>query len=201
MCAAARPPAEPAVLEIDARGGTLPGGNGRYEKFLGDLAGLYRDGAAFERALAEHDGGPVYWVESSAVDEGPGALTIGLSVVLPGRIGDEFAMTRGHLHERSECAELYYGVTGSGVMLLETVEGESRALPITPGTAVHVPGGWIHRSVNVGDDTLTTLFCYETSAGQDYGIIEQAGGMSRLVVADGAGWTTRPNPDHRGYRA
>jgi glucose-6-phosphate isomerase len=44
------------------------------------------------------------------------------------------------------------------------------------------------------------LFCYGADAGQDYGIIERAGGMQQLVVATpGGGWETRPNPRHRGY--
>ena len=201
MCAAARP-AEPPVLSPDWLRGTLEGGSERYEKRLADLADVYRDRAAFEEALSRDEGDPVYWVESSTPDEGRGALTVGLSVLKPGRIGDEFAMTRGHLHAQSEFAELYYGLAGSGVMLLETVDGESRALPISAGVAVHVPGGWVHRSVNVGDDLLVTLFAYNTEAGQDYGIIERAGGMQQLVVSDGAGgWSTRPNPEHGGYGA
>jgi glucose-6-phosphate isomerase len=66
---------------------------------------------------------------------------------------------------------------------------------------VHVPGYWVHRSVNVGDDPFVTLFCYAADAGQNYGLIADAGGMAQLVVVDGnGGWTTRPNPDHIGYR-
>ncbi|SDO40973.1 glucose-6-phosphate isomerase [Microbacterium sp. ru370.1] len=200
MCAAARP-AEPARLTVDAARGLLDGRSERYEKHLGDLAGVYRDEAAYASALDRDTGEPVYWVESSTPETGRGALTIGLSVLQPGRIGDEYAMTRGHLHAQSEFAELYYGLAGSGVMLLESVDGDARAVPITPGVAVHVPGGWVHRSVNVGDDTLVTLFAYATEAGQDYGLIADAGGMRQLVVADGTGWTTRANPDHGGYRA
>lgn len=200
MCAAARP-AEPARLTVDAARGLLDGSSERYEKHLGDLAGVYRDEAAFAAALDRDTGDPVYWVESSTPETGRGALTIGLSVLQPGRIGDEYAMTRGHLHAQSEFAELYYGLAGSGVMLLESVDGDARAVPIAPGVAVHVPGGWVHRSVNVGDDTLVTLFAYATEAGQDYGLIADAGGMQQLVVADGTGWTTRVNPDHGGYRA
>lgn len=201
MCAAARP-AEPAALTVETLAGALTGPTERYEKHLADLQGLYRDSAAFDAALAADDGAPVYWVDGSTPDTGRGALTIGLSVLRPGRIGDEYAMTRGHLHAQAEFAELYFGIAGSGIMLLDSVDGESRAVPITPGVAVHVPGGWVHRSVNVGDDLLVTLFAYATEAGQDYGIIERAGGMSQLVVADdGGGWTTRPNPDHGGYRA
>lgn len=200
MCAAARPTAEPASLDVDLALAALRGPSERYEKHLTDLAGLYRDDDAFTAAVATDDGRPVYWVDSSTVERGDGALTIGLSVLRPGRVGDEYAMTRGHLHARPEFAELYYGLAGSGVMLLDSLDGESRALTIEPGTVVHVPGGWIHRSVNVGDETLVTLFCYATEAGQDYGIIEEAGGMRHLVVADDAGWATRPNPDHKGYR-
>ncbi|ALX65764.1 glucose-6-phosphate isomerase family protein [Microbacterium sp. XT11] len=195
-------PAEPVVLRVDADRGLFDGSSERYEKRLADLRGIYRSDAAFEAALAADDGEPVYWVESSTPDTGRGALTVGLSVLRPGRIGDEFAMTRGHLHAQSEFAELYHGISGSGVMLLDSVTGESRALPIGPGISVHVPGGWVHRSVNVGTDLLVTVFAYATEAGQDYGIIERAGGMSTLVVDDGdGGWTTRPNPDHGGYRA
>ena len=203
MCAAARP-AEPAALTVDPLSGTFAGTAERYEKHLADLEGLYRDGEAFALALSEDGGAPAYWVDSSTPEGGRGALTIGLSVLRPGRIGDEFAMTRGHLHAQPEFAELYYGVSGRGVMLLESVDGEARAVPISPGVAVHVPGGWVHRSVNVGDDLLVTVFAYATEAGQDYGIIERAGGMKQLVVVadgDGAGWTTRLNPDHGGYRA
>ena len=84
-------------------------------------------------------------------------------------------------------------------MLLETTDGQTRALDIEPGVAVHVPGHWVHRSVNVGDEPLSTLFCYATNAGQDYQLIADAGGMRKLVVADGGGWAMRDNPDHRGY--
>lgn len=192
---------EPFRLEPDALLGALAGGNERYEKRLAELRGLYRDDAAFDSALASDDDTPVYWVESSAPDDAPGSLTIGVSVLRPGRIGDEFAMTRGHIHEQHSAAELYYGLSGRGVMLMETIDGRTSAVEITPGVAVHVPGHWIHRSVNIGDENFTTLFCYPTDAGQDYEIIRRAGGMAKLVVPSDSepGWTLRDNPDHTPY--
>jgi glucose-6-phosphate isomerase len=109
-------------------------------------------------------------------------------------------VTRGHLHAKADRAELYYCLSGAGVMLLETLDGRSEALPMGPGDAVHVPGHWVHRSVNVGDEPFVTLFCYGADAGQDYELIARAGGMASLVVGDDAGgWATRPNPDHVGY--
>lgn len=191
----------PISMTILAGAGRLEGSNERYEKKLADLVGLYRDGDAFAARLGQDDGSPVYWVESSRTEPGPGGLITGISVLEPGRIGDEYAMTRGHLHATSDRAELYVGLAGRGVLLMESLDGRSEAVEIIPGTAIYVPGHWVHRSINVGTERLATLFCYPADAGQDYSIIERAGGMASLVVADADGYRVRPNPDHRGYRA
>lgn len=193
--------AEPVKLTIKVEAGSLGGSSGRYEKHLPDLAGAYRDQEAYDQALAAHDGRPVYWVESSDTESRSGGLITGISVLEPGRIGHEFAMTRGHIHAAHEFAELYVALAGHGVMLLETVAGDSRAVELVAGEAVYVPGHWLHRSINVGEDRFVTLFCYGSEAGQDYGIIERAGGMKTLVVAAASGWATCPNPDHVGYSA
>ncbi|UOQ57874.1 cupin domain-containing protein [Leucobacter allii] len=191
----------PAQLVVSSDG-TLTGNNGIYSKHLGDMRGVYRDSAAYDAAVvAQGADALVYRVESQ--DHGPhsGALTIGTSRLLPGRYGEEFAVTRGHLHEVSDRAELYYCLSGRGVMLLDTIDGRSEAVELTPGSAVNVPGEWVHRSVNVGDEPFVTLFTYATDAGQDYQLIADAGGMRRIVVTDGAGgWTLRENADHVGYR-
>ncbi|MEV0291609.1 glucose-6-phosphate isomerase family protein [Kribbella sp. NPDC050820] len=192
----------PAALSIGSDG-TMVGRSAGYQKRLGDLAGTYRDEGAYQTALADHGADRiVYSVEESRVADGPGALIIGTSTLLPGRIGDEFALTRGHLHAIADRAELYHCLSGTGVMVLETIDGASQVVALRPGDALHVPGHWLHRSVNVGQEPFVTLFCYSADAGQDYGIIADAGGMATLVVDDGAGgWTTRRNPNHRGYQA
>ena len=191
----------PVLLEISPEGG-IEGRSRRYEKRLGDMAGVYRDDAAWRAAVADRGADElIYWVDDQRYQEGPGALIVGTSTLLPGRYGDEFAVTRGHLHAVADRAELYHCLSGRGVMLLETLAGRSTAIELTPGRAVNVPGHWIHRSVNVGDEPFVTLFCYAADAGQDYGVISDAGGMKNLVVADGAGWALAPNPDHTGYAA
>ena len=191
---------EPGMLALGLDG-VMDGATSSYEKRLGDMAGVYRDDEAYRRALAERGADfLVYRVEEHRNATGAGALIIGTSTLQPGRYGDEFAVTRGHLHAKADRAELYYCLSGAGVMLLETLDGRSEAFPLRAGQAVHVPGHWVHRSVNVGDEPFVTLFCYGADAGQDYELIARAGGMSSLVVADGTGaWSTRPNPDHVGY--
>lgn len=189
----------PVPLVLQPTDGMLGGSNGRYEKRLPDLIGMYRDGDAFAALLEADRGDPVYWVESSHTEDGPGGLITGISVLEPGKVGAEFAMTRGHLHAISDRSELYVGLSGYGVMLLETVDGQSSVVELSAGRAVYVPGNWVHRSVNVGDERFVTLFCYAADAGQDYSIIERAGGMKQLIVERDGHWRAISNPDHRGY--
>jgi glucose-6-phosphate isomerase len=193
---------DPGLLGV-GRDGVITGATSAYEKRLGDMSGVYRDDEAFSAALAENGADfLVYRVEEHRNGDGPGALIIGTSTLQPGRYGDEFAVTRGHLHAKADRAELYYCLSGTGVMLLETLDGRTETYPMSAGEAVHVPGHWVHRSVNTGDEPFVTLFCYGADAGQDYELIRRAGGMKSLVVSDEArGWSTRPNPDHVGYTA
>jgi glucose-6-phosphate isomerase len=95
-------PVPPVILTPRPDEGRLEGGNARYEKRLADLAGVYRDQTAYRAVLGADDGAPVYWVESSTTENGPGGLITGISVLEPGRVGDEYAMTRGHLHAISD---------------------------------------------------------------------------------------------------
>ncbi len=192
---------EPGLMTISPDG-AMQGRTGSYDKRLADLDGVYRDAAAHAAHVERHGGDHlVYRVEVNLVAEGEGALVVGTSTLLPGVVGEEFAVTRGHLHARADRAELYHCLSGHGVMLLETLAGDSRAVEMRAGQAVHVPGHWVHRSVNVGTEPFVSLFCYAEDAGQDYGLIAAAGGMRQLVTTDGrGGWTTRENPDHTGYR-
>ena len=102
----------PAKLAVFPNG-ELAGNNDIYTKHLADMTGVYRDSAAYDAAVAEHGGEElVYRVESQSYGPHSGALTIGTSTLLPGRYGDEFAVTRGHLHAVSDRAELYYCLSG-----------------------------------------------------------------------------------------
>jgi glucose-6-phosphate isomerase, archaeal len=188
---------EPIVITIDAASGIGSGFSGRYAKTMGDLTKVYRDEQAFLALAKESRDDVAYEVFATPPQEQAGELIVGTSVVYPGQVGDEFFMTRGHIHQIHGRAEMYYCLSGHGVMLLESLDGEVNALEMRTGQVVYVPGGWIHRSVNVGSGTLVTLFTYAADAGQDYTIIERSNGMAKLVVNDGqGGWCLRDNPDY-----
>lgn len=191
---------EPGALTL-TRDGSMRGRTAGYQKSLGDMAGVYRDQQDYRRQLAERGGQDlVYSVAEHRAGAGPGAQIVGTSTLLPGEYGQEFAVTRGHLHAIADRAELYHCLSGHGVMLLETLEGESRVVELVAGQAVHIPGHWVHRSVNVGSRAFVTLFCYAADAGQNYDLISRAGGMANLIVRDGDSWKAVPNPDHTGYQ-
>ena len=191
-------PIPPAAVSVDPSTGRMVGATRHYEKRFQDLSGLYADEAAYAAMLPALSDVVVYEVWEHRASDAPGDLVVGTSVMRPGRVGDEFFFTRGHQHQVEDRSEVYHCQAGTGVMLMEHPGGEVRALPMAPRTIVYVPPHWIHRSVNTGTDTLVTVFCYAADAGQDYAIIERAGGMRARVLSDGAGgWKLANNPGWR----
>ncbi|KQT42971.1 glucose-6-phosphate isomerase [Aureimonas sp. Leaf454] len=186
---------EPGVFTVDIDAGELKGAATRYRKTLGDLASLYEDDAAFARLLAER--GPdavMYEVTDHKPSADPGDIIIGVTRMAPGKVGREYFLTRGHIHAKADRPEMYYGESGTGLMLLESPDGEVRIVEMRPRVVCYVPPFWIHRSVNVGSDDLVMTFAYPADSGQDYDIIARSGGMRRRIVDDGAGgWTAIDN--------
>ncbi|MDR2670810.1 MAG: cupin domain-containing protein [Oscillospiraceae bacterium] len=152
---------------------------------LSQMRGMYSDGAAFEALLAKEDPLVYEFYELGAPDR-PGGLAFGTSVTYPGRVGREYFMTKGHFHTILDTAEVYYCLSGQGVMLMENPEGDVTQAPLTPGQAVYVPGRFAHRSVNTGDTPLVTFFVFRGDAGHDYGTIEEKGFRNLIVERDGA---------------
>lgn len=155
------------------------------KRSLSDLRGCFWDPAAYQAMLAQGD--PLlYTVSSVEAGSGAGDLHYGLGVLYPGRVGDEYFMTKGHLHSRREAAEVYIGLRGEGCMLLEDeATGESRLEPLGVGCAVYVPGYAAHRTVNTGSVPLMYIGVYSADAGHDYGAI--AANNFRMVVVEREG--------------
>lgn len=188
----------PQLLHIGAAG-ELIGHSGTKRSLIADLAGLFAHSDAFDKLAAERGGDIAYVVHEFRPERvAPQELVFGTSTLQAGKVGDEYFMTRGHIHTRTDRPEVYFCQTGRGVMHMEAPDGTTRPMEMRAGSVVYVPSFWIHRSVNVGDAELITAFCYPADAGQDYGIIERSGGMRTLIVDDGkGGWTEAENPRYR----
>ena len=188
---------EPTAHIISPDTGTMSGASGKYEKKLCDLDGLYADQSAFKAQASSGGDTIVYEVCEQRPTQQTGDLIFGTTWMRPGRIGNEFYMTRGHIHAQANRPETYYGEAGRGVMLLESPEGDVRTLEITSRVLVYVPPLWIHRSINTGDQPLVMSFCYPSDSGQDYGIIARSGGMAQRIISVGDGWEAVPNKSYR----
>ena len=167
------------VLDFDLQNG-LSQGAATTKRKLSQMRGMFADSAAFDRALAEGDS-LVYEFYELGAPKHPGDLAFGTSICYPGKIGNEYFMTKGHFHTILDTAELYYTLSGEGCMLTENPEGDVLLHRLEPGKVVYVGKRYAHRSVNTGKTPLITFFAFRGDAGHDYGTIE-AKGYRKLVV-------------------
>ena len=152
---------------------------------LSSMKGQFADQQAYARLLDAEDV-VLYEVYEFKRPQKAGELLYGISVVHPGKVGDEYYMTKGHFHAVRETAEVYYCLKGQGVMMMETPEGDWAVEELRPGKVLYVPPCWAHRSVNTGSqEDLVTFFVYPGHAGHDYGTIEQHGFRKLVIEANG----------------
>jgi glucose-6-phosphate isomerase len=153
-------------------------------KTLGQLAGVFADEAA--RSAMDPDTVVYEVLSRQTVPEGtPGGLFFGTSILHPGKVGDEYFMTKGHFHQRREAAEYYWGISGTGVLLLSDEAGRCTAQAVEPGSLHYIPGCTAHRLVNTGAEDLVVGACWGSDAGHDYGALAGEGFPVRVVERGG----------------
>ncbi|MEI6288927.1 MAG: glucose-6-phosphate isomerase family protein [Chloroflexota bacterium] len=153
------------------------------QRRLSALKGQFSDQAAYKSMLDLEDQ-LIYEVYEIKRPEVEGELLMGISIVHPGKVGNEFFMTKGHFHSVLETSEIYYCMRGEGYMVMETPEGDTSVERLSPGQILYVPPRWAHRSVCTSrQEDLVTFFAYPANAGHDYGTIETQG--FKKIVIDG----------------
>lgn len=175
--------AEDLFSQFDPDTGMITGGKITSRR-LSEIRGSFAQPAMVERLLAQGDP-VVYTVASREPATGEGQLHFGVGRIMPGKVGDEYFLTKGHLHSWRQAAEVYIGVRGRGKMLLQDEEsGRSTVLDLLPHATVYVPGATAHRTINVGQEPLVYLGIYPADAGHDYGSIGQTN-FSSVVIEQG----------------
>jgi glucose-6-phosphate isomerase len=184
----------PEGVAIDGRTGEVSPSTSRYTKTLSDLRGFFHDGKALDAMIAKRGDVTVYEVIDYRKEESD--LAFGTTIMHPGKVGEEFFLTRGHFHVRRECGEAYYTQSGEGLLLLETRDGEVRTVEMKPGVCAFIPPDWAHRSINTGREKLVFAWFCATDAGHEYGEIAERG-MRRLVLDRGGKTAVVENPNFR----
>lgn len=154
------------------------------EKRLGQLKGIFFDEESFEAMDPEQ---VIYRVQViQPVQEGTeGGLFFGNTTIMPGKVGNEFFMTRGHLHEIGNRAEYYWGIIGQGVLISKDREGKTWAEKMFPGSLHYIDGYTVHRVANIGNTPLKFGACWPSDAGHNYDGIYEKGFTVRLIEKEG----------------
>lgn len=151
---------------------------------LGDIAGIYED----KDALAGMDLCQTAYDVASylPVEEGtPGGLYIGVTYMCPGKVGDEYFMTKGHFHKNEDTAEFYWGVEGEGMLIMMDRDRNVWAEKMFPGSLHYIPGKVAHRVANIGKTRLAFAACWPSDAGHNYAEIADNGFAKRLKDVGG----------------
>jgi len=153
-------------------------------KTLGDLRQVFRDHAALDSMESSREVYRVRWW--APVKPGTeGGLLWGVTVLQPGKVGDEFFMTHGHLHSNRTRAEYYGTVSGNGMLIQMNTERHTWGEVMKQGSLHYVRGENAHRIANTGSSPLVVWACWPSDAGYDYGSITELGFSSRLLERDG----------------
>lgn len=152
---------------------------------LSDMAGRYADRAAEQELLTSSD--PlVYRADEILAPETQGELHTSVTVLFPGKVGDEYFMSKGHYQVDPFCVKVYLGITGSGYLLMQNERGDTMEVAMTPGTVAYCAAGWAQRTVNVGNEPFAYFKYWPSNGGHDYDrILDEGGFLKRVVERDG----------------
>lgn len=181
----------PEGVGIDALTGAVTPSTGNYTKRLSEFRNVYRDDKALDDLMAAEGDLVTYKVVEYRAEGAD--IFFGTTTMMPGRVGDEYFMTRGHYHARLDRGEIYYTQSGQGMLILQSRDGKTREVEMKPGVCAFIPPDWAHRSINTGKTPLVFVWCCNQDAGHDYAEIATKG-MRRLVVEKNGAAICIPNP-------
>jgi glucose-6-phosphate isomerase len=154
------------------------------QRVLNDISSIFLDQEALNSIPPET---PVYKVQAwlPVADGTPGGLFFGTSTIMPGKVGKEYFMTKGHFHSHSDRAEFYWGIQGNGMLILMDRDRNTWAEEVYAGSLHYIGGEIAHRLANIGSDNLIVGACWPSDAGHDYEEIARNGFSARLIEIEG----------------
>ena len=149
-----------------------------------DLDGFFQDKKKMKQLDPEQT---VYKVQAwLPVREGtPGGLFFGTTNIMPGKVGNEYFMTKGHFHTLMDRAEFYWCVQGEGMLILMNDEHVTWAEEMYSGSLHYIPSHTAHRVANTGNSNLIFGACWPSDAGHDYDEIVKNGFSAYLIEKNG----------------
>ena len=174
----------PTSVQLDIHDGKFEPCLELEQRKVSDLAKMFSDKAAIDDILRRGDR-LVYEIRYYPFFTSNSDMALGTTIIFPGKVGNEYHMTKGHFHEREDQPEVYHCVQGEGVLQMMTREGEYVSAPWKADTITHIPPQYAHRVVNTGTFPLVFVAVFHVAAGHEYGPIEQRGFRYKVVEKDG----------------
>lgn len=110
-------------------------------------------------------------VYMAPIPEEAGHLMVFMTIIYPGKVGDEYYMTKGHIHDSNVAPEVYITLKGEGKLLMQTSNNDCFTGEMKKGKINYIPSGWAHRAVNTGKEVLIFLGTYPAESKRDYSFI------------------------------
>lgn len=153
---------------------------------LSDMPGHYADQEA-ELALLQSDDPLIYRAEEIIAPGTRGELHTSITTIFPGRVGDEYFMSKGHYQVRADAVKVYLCLTGSGYLLTQNTQGETHEFEMSPGTLVYCAADWAQRAVNTGNSPFAYFKYWPAEGEHDYQRIIDEGGFRKRVLTGSDG--------------
>lgn len=150
------------------------------ERRVKDIRDCFKETANLSEQQLETVAYQVYQID---VKPEPGAIQHSITVIKPGNVNGECHMTKGHYHANDQSAEIYMGLKGDGLLLMQKGE-EVRLVEMKRGVVAYIPPEWAHRTINVGDDEFVFMSYFPGDAGYDYQSFLDEGVRTRIYKTD-----------------
>lgn len=174
----------PVTVHIDLASGEFNPCMEMQKRNLSSMVMMFSDQKAVEDTLKNEDRF-IYQIRYYPFITRNSDMSLGTTMIMPGKIGNEYHMTKGHFHEADNQPEIYHCVTGEGALQMMDLNGEYHSAVWTPGTITHIPPQFAHRVINTGTTPLVFVASFHVAAGHIYGPIESKGFKYIWVEKDG----------------
>lgn len=131
---------------------------------LSDMKKHYQEQNEVKKILKQGKDPLIYTVFRKDLDD---KKNLSLTLMKPGKIGNEFFMTKGHKHDKPH-KELYVLVKGQGKLILQDIDDNVKVINLKKNKEIRIPGDSAHRLVNTGKETLEVITIDFKDVGKDY---------------------------------
>jgi glucose-6-phosphate isomerase, archaeal len=175
---------KPISVQLDPRDGSFEPCPENEQRMVSHLSMMFSDQQAVETILKSGDR-LVYEIRYYPFLTGKSDMVLGTTMILPGKVGNEYHMTKGHFHEVDNQPEIYHCVQGEGILQMMTLEGDYISAHWIKDTITHIPPQYAHRVINTGSTPLIYVASFHVAAGHNYGPIIDKGFKYIVVEQNG----------------